>query len=219
LASKFAGRQSLFIDLFAGLGGASQAFVNDPDWTVLQFDNNPDLIPYNPNLIMMDLSNVQHTLRQISILAFAHEFAYHHVVIWASPPCYEFSLAKSAPRMLAHEAGLDFKPDMTLAQATDDLIYGLRKMFAPYRYGSENWVIENVRGASKYFEPIFGKWRQHNGSQFLWGFYPKFDIETDESKASIDKRHSPIRANIRAKIPIEISQNLKDAIENQTRLF
>ena len=29
------------LDLFSGLGGASEAMVNDPKWEVLRIENNP----------------------------------------------------------------------------------------------------------------------------------------------------------------------------------
>ena len=35
----------IFVDLCCGLGGASEAFQQDPDWLVIRIDNNEDLKP------------------------------------------------------------------------------------------------------------------------------------------------------------------------------
>ena len=77
-----------FLDLFSGLGGASEAFVNDFDnWSVLRIDNNPLLggVPYT---IIDDVTKVAKSVR-----------IYHKAkidCIWASPPCRDFSLGYNA---------------------------------------------------------------------------------------------------------------------------
>jgi len=76
-------------------------------------------------------------------------------------------------------------------------------------------IIENVRGAIKYFDEFLGKPRQINDAYVFWGNFPSFVPGKFPSKAEKDKRHSPLRANIRGKIPIEISKSLFDAIESQ----
>ena len=97
---------------------------------------------------------------------------------------------------------------MSFLEATLDII----RIMKP-RY----WVIENVRGSSKFFTEMIGhEPRQILGNaQFLWGNFPLICPPRYKSKAEVDKRHSPLRANIRAKIPIEISEALLASIESQ----
>lgn len=48
-----------FLDLFSGLGGASEAFVEDLDnWTVLRIDNNP-LLGGVPFTVIDDIRNLK----------------------------------------------------------------------------------------------------------------------------------------------------------------
>ena len=44
------------LDLFSGLGGASEAFVDCPGWNVLRVENNP-LLSGVPNTVIMDINN------------------------------------------------------------------------------------------------------------------------------------------------------------------
>ena len=46
----------VFIDLFSGLGGASAAFDGDRFWHTIKIDNNPELVPLNRGLKLMDLA-------------------------------------------------------------------------------------------------------------------------------------------------------------------
>jgi hypothetical protein len=189
----------LMIDLFSGLGGASEAFVRDPNYSVLRYDNNPEFENIECTTIC-DLNNYEIKCR--------HDID----LIWASPPCLTFSNAFNAPRSIAQRAGLDYEPDMTLVKKSLEIIEDLNPKY---------FVIENVSGASKDFEKLLGKPRQIIGCFFLWGNFPLIHVDRDfeHLKADHDKRHSEIRSNIRAKIPYEISNNLKIAIDNQTNIF
>ena len=89
-----------FLDLFSGLGGASEAFVHDLDnWTVLRIDNNPLLggVPYT---VIDDITQipVKH-----------YDSAWKIDCIWASPPCTDFSGGFNSPKSKAARSpeGLD----------------------------------------------------------------------------------------------------------------
>ena len=48
----------LMLDLFSGLGGASEAMYQSDEWSVLRYDNNPDL-GYVPATTICDLKEFQ----------------------------------------------------------------------------------------------------------------------------------------------------------------
>jgi len=189
----------LMLDLFSGLGGASQAFLNDYEWAVLRYDNNAQL-EHVASTTLCDL------------LTYKIECRHQIDLIWASPPCLEFSQAFAAPRSKARREGIEFEPDLKLVTRAMEIIEELKPT---------HWVIENVVGAIADFEPLLGAPRQIIGPFVLWGNFPYIHMPKDfnHSKADIDERWSDIRSNIRAKIPWEISQNLKDAIKNQKTII
>jgi len=81
-----------FLDLFSGLGGASEAFVQDLDhWTVLRIDNNP-LLGGVPFTIIDDIRNIKPN--------YGVYLDAKIECIWASPPCREFSNGYSSPKSI-----------------------------------------------------------------------------------------------------------------------
>jgi len=73
--------QYKMLDLFSGLGGASQAMEEDPKWDVITVDNqerfNPDICEDVLNLTPEDFRNLP-----------------RFDLIWASPPCTQFTVAQ-----------------------------------------------------------------------------------------------------------------------------
>lgn len=194
------------LDLFSGLGGASQAFV-DAGWEVLRIENNP-LLGEVPHTKLMCIFELRDWLEN---MIFRYPENFQDIdLIWASPPCDEFSLAYNATHAnwLRENPGEPYQPDMQPLDATMDIIRMLKPRF---------WVVENVRGASSFFTDFIGsKPRQILGNaQFLWGNFPLICPKEYPSKAEVDERHNPLRANIRAKIPLEISEALLVAITTQ----
>jgi len=129
-------------------------------------------------------------------------------VILFSPPCLEFSLAFTAPRAihLRERPNIPYEPSMDILECGLDIIRLLKPKY---------WIVENVRGASPFFSQLMGKPRQINEAYFFWGNFPSFVPEAFPSKAEKDERRDPMRANIRAKVPIEISEALLKAIQSQ----
>ena len=82
------------------------------------------------------------------------------------------------------------------------------------------WVIENTRSGSKFIKKILGNYRQVLGPFYLWGNYILFDAKVDAAhKANNDVWSTdPLRSNKKAKVPLEISRALKDALDNQSIL-
>lgn len=193
-----------FLDLFSGLGGASEAFIQDNDnWTVLRIDNNP-LLASVPNTVMDDVKSLARRI---------HGSQHTIDVVWASPPCREFSTAYNAPRSVAARGGIPYEPDMSLLHAAIDIIKTVKPRY---------WIIENVVGSIRYFAEELGEPRQIIGPYVLWGNFPTFAVDESklESKKSKDKHSAnPLRSNYKAKVDFEISQALKEAVENQKSIF
>lgn len=192
------------VDLFSGLGGASEAMVLDPKWNVLRIENNP-ILRNVPFTYMADVKNVQHNVKSNWLVPKLD-------LIWASPPCREFSLAYGAPAPTAAREGIEFVPDCSLLEAAIDIIETVKPKY---------WVIENVVGAIKHFKKYLGEPRQIVGPYVLWGNFPLLPPGLEVStKASKDvNNRNPLRSNLKAKVDFNLSQALKVAIENQKSIF
>ena len=203
------GSMKVFIDLFSGLGGASAAFDLAPDWVVIKYDNNPELVEHNRGLEILDLNDVPtaiHSIRlRVSELMEAKMTGLQKLVIWASPPCNEFSYAN---------ATRPDEPSLDLVNAAREII----EYFDP-----DFWLVENVQGARPYFNEIFGRPpTQEIGPVILWGHFPLIPIRTrDEWKhrKMESKGTRLLRPNMRAIIPLPISEGLLDTIAHQQTLF
>ena len=201
-----------FLDLFSGLGGASEAFAQDlGNWTVLRIDNNP-LLGGIPMTVIDDIKLLANDLNPGGMYPRTLEKI---DVIWASPPCREFSNAYSSPKSIhVREHGLDsYQPDMSLLTTALDIIETVKPKY---------WIIENVVGSIRYFRDLLGEPRQIIGPYVLWGNFPYLDVDDNQlvSKSKKDVHSSnPLRSNYKAKVDFSISASLKDAIENQKSLF
>jgi len=198
-----------FLDLFSGLGGASEAFIQDTNnWTVLRIDNNP-LLSGVPNTMMQDIEVLANNI-------FGPQNIKKKIdVIWASPPCRDFSGGYNSPKSIAiREIGIDnYEPDMSLLIATLKIIEIVKPKY---------FIIENVAGSIRYFEEFLGAPRQIIGPYVLWGNFPYVAADESklESKKSKDKHSAnPLRSNYKAKVDFEISRALKEAIENQKSII
>lgn len=192
-------------DLCSGLGGASQAFVLSPNWTVERLENNPDL------------ASIPHTRpADVTLRPTLLQQPYY---IHASPPCYEFSLAFNAPRGKASREGNldDYSPDLSIVQACMDIIKDHQPIY---------WSLENVVGSIRYLEPLLGPPRIIIGPWVFWGNFPLPSFNNDELSAMLEehkktdvwKIDDPLRANHRAKMPLLLSRKLMEAIDYQTTL-
>lgn len=196
------------LDLCSGLGGFSEAFVL-AGHEVIRIENNPLLVNVDNTHIMciFELRTfIEDNIKQIRI---SNAATLKNVeVILFSPPCLEFSLAFNAPRAihLRERPNIPYEPSMDILDCGLDIIRLLQPKY---------WIVENVRGASPFFSQLMGKPRQINEAYFFWGNFPSFVPEDFPSKAEKDERRGPMRANIRAKVPIEISEALLDAINSQ----
>lgn len=121
-------------------------------------------------------------------------------LVWISIPCTEFS-RESMPWCRTGE-----KPDLALYHSAMRIVREIPDTI---------WVLENVRGAIRYF----GKPKQIIGPFCLWGNFPPI-ISKCKMKRKIDAKGSGAkRAAERAKIPYPISESLAIIIESQLKLF
>lgn len=196
------------VDLFSGLGGASEAMIQDNTWNVLRIENNP-LLSAVPATVIDDVKSIRDNVTS-NWLVPKIDF------IWASPPCREFSSGYSSPKSIAVRAGVsleDYNPDMTLLEAAIDIIERVQPKY---------WCIENVVGAIRYFKPILGEPRQIIGPYVLWGNFPMITVnESDIIPKSLKDSNSrdPLRSNKKAKVDFAISSAFKEAIESQKSIF
>ena len=186
------------LDLFSGLGGASEAMVK-AGWTVHRLENN---------LLLSDVANTK--ICDVMTWPFQDIPKGYYDLIWASPPCVAFSDGYSSPKSIAKREGVEYKPDMSLVAKAKEIIDYLEPQY---------WVIENVRGAQPFFQEMLGKRSMVTGSIYLWGNFPALNLgRWKMGKKEDDWSTNPLRANIRAKIPYEISNALKLAVEQQATL-
>lgn len=188
------------IDLFSGLGGFSEAFVMSGKYEVERYDNNTWLAEV-PHTHMCDLEK------------YAIGTAEKPFLLLGSPPCLEFSNAYDAPKIRAKRLGLDYEPSVKLVEIFKEHVDRLQPKY---------WMMENVIGSIEWITPILGEPVQIIGPFVFWGNVPLLDLTMEDrkqirgAKKKQDKRHSPIRSNHRAKIPLEISTAILRAIESPT---
>jgi len=193
------------VDLFSGYGGASEAFVEAGD-LVRRYEIDYSVCEIVPHSVQADLSGFDpgtHIRR-----TFDHRCANPVDLVWASPPCREFSRAYSAPQAEAERAGIEYTPTDGLA-LVEAAIRIIKKLEPKY------WVIENVAGARKWLEPILGMPKQVIGPYCLWGNFPQIvipgctEFQPKCMKAGGHDRHSVQKRSV---IPIEISRGLREAM-------
>jgi len=138
------------LDLFSGMGGASQSFVQ-LNHKVIRMD----ICPGEPVDILADI-------RFLPIKKSYFD------LIWASPPCTEFTRSalpwfRNAPT-----------PSMELVCAAKKIIDDFNPKF---------WVIENVKGSIPFISKILGAPTWISLPYVLWGnFPPLFDLHFSRSK-------------------------------------
>lgn len=174
-------------------------------WHVIRIENNP-MLEWVPETRLLDILDWKEWVDDLLIEFGKPEF------IWCSPPCREFSRAYSAPQSVAERAGIDYQPDMSLVFACQDIIDRVRPRF---------WIVENVYGAIKWFNPHFGPHLQKVQSFMLWGRCPAIMVPSDWSHSKADGdtwSDDPLRPNRRAYVPLVLSQAVVEAVTHQSTI-
>jgi len=197
----------VFIDLFCGLGGASSAFTGT-DWRVIRIDNNRELLDHVPGMWLLDMMDPMNVLTVIR--THLYDVEVDRLVVWASPPCTDFSLQNPC----RGEDGWD----LSLLQNSIWLIEELKVHF-----NLTDYFIENVRGAVKPFSDQLGDYRQRIGPFFLWGSFVPIaclDADTHRHTKPFNSTNSKtkLRSNIHAKIPYALSESVRESLDRQLSL-
>lgn len=204
----------VMIDLFCGLGGASQGFV-DTEWKIIRIDNDESLKDIHRNIWIIDMNDWITVYETIS--AHLYEPNVKEIFLMAGPPCTEFSM---------HNPNRPENPDTTLLENTLNLIQALHEYCIVYGIRF-NWIIENVKGAIQIFNTKIGhKYKQCVGPFFFWGEFPWDIALTDpglrKHKKPFNKTNSRVhklrRGQIHAKIPYELSRSIRLTLDCQTSL-
>ena len=198
------------LDLFAGLGGFSQAFEDADDWTVTTVDLEEE---FDPDI-------------QADVLELRPSDLPDADVVLASPPCTAFSMAASGSHIdpdgrPVSEWGAE---SLTLTHHTVGLIQGLDPSW---------YFVENPRGGMRQVlgEPDRHIWLCQYGHHAakptdLWGrIPPSFEARTCHN-GNADCHHEPAPRGSsggiqgmgtsaeRAKLPYGLSASILEAVEN-----
>jgi hypothetical protein len=194
------------LSLCSGLGGQCEAFVQHPLYTVVRIENNP-ILADTPHTRLLDIHGWLDWLPDL-----ISQFGRPYLVI-AAPPCRDFSRAFSAPGPTAQREGLVFRPDMRLLESCLDIIEFCNPKF---------WILENVMGAKNHFSVYVGQPKQIVGPFVFWGAFPPLIMSKDWTHSKYDGDSwstDPLRANKRAKWPLEVSDALLSAVHWQSQLL
>lgn len=201
------------LDLFSGLGGASEAFLQH-GWEVKRIENNPELALV-PNTEIMDVQQFEDMMRTILNVGLN---PISPTLIWASPPCTDFSNGYSSPKSIHIRNKRDgIVDDEYNPQEAIELVMCAKRIIDMLQ--PKYWIIENVRGATRYLNPILGEPKMVIDSIVLWGEFPTWSMEPGYKHKKDDAwSTTPLRANIRAKIPYAVSDACRQSIEHTKTL-
>lgn len=121
-------------------------------------------------------------------------------MVWASPTCTEFA-RESMPWSRTGQ-----QPSLDLVLACKRIISTIQPRY---------WAVENVRGAIRHFEPVFGPYSHHFGPFYLWSNLPPLDVPVRPFK----ERLAGYQKAERAKVPYAVSRAVALAVEAQRHLW
>ena len=193
-----------WVDLCSGYGGATEAPYQAGD-DVQRYEIERSVAMISKATTQADIRNPVYRWLQDSE---------DIDLVWISVPCREFSTAYNAPASVAARAGKEFIPDLSILKRGLAIIDQLKPRY---------YVIECVRGAGPWFEPIVGKPLQILGAYHLWGRFPTIALTKRAIKAFPKKdglaggndRHSVQKRSV---IPISLSWALREAVLSQQTL-
>jgi len=202
----------VMLDLFSGLGGASRAMKNDKNWEVITVDIEQK---FNPTICadILDLTPDDFKLYG------------HFDLIWASPPCTYFSIARQPPSWQV-DTGI---PIPVHKECSDAVRVVFHTLWLINKLNPAWWFLENPQGYLHFIigEPtatidycMYGaKWKKPTD---LWGRHPpsfRYKRCNHGSHGKMghtvngltDLERNPAK---RAEVPYNLSLAIKESIEN-----
>tara|TARA_R100001086_G_C11801919_1_gene249082 strand:- start:156 stop:782 length:627 start_codon:yes stop_codon:yes gene_type:complete len=200
--------QKMIVDLGAGLGGATEAFIDDPNWIVMRFDIAPQVAHIDHMYWGDYVHSTTYVIDRIQEKMHSHEILPKNLYIWASPECKEWSDGYNSKKSMQRRIGIEFEPDLSQLTAIRHIVEVLKP---------KAWIVENVQGGMEFINPVLGPPATMRKPFFFWGEFPLFRIPKIETNKT-DLGPSEMRYWERSKIPILISESMKKAFDNQTTL-
>jgi len=197
------------LDLFAGLGGFSQAFEASDRW----------------NVTTVDIEERFETDIQADVLDLRPGDLPDADVILASPPCTFFSTAGN------HDSWDGERPTSAGARESIALVYHTLGLI--HAINPDYWLLENPRGRLRWFlgKPTGTVTYCQYGTEYmkptdLWGRHPPglsykscsagadCHVSNTENDGTEAIQSMPPGVDERAKVPAELSQSIREAIES-----
>lgn len=199
------------IDLFAGLGGFSQAFEDADGWEVTTVDVEER---FDPDV-------------QIDVMELGSRGTDPDVVL-ASPPCVDFSVACITDKWDYDEYRRPFHLPKK-AQVADSIALVFRTLWLVNEWNPDYWFLENPQGMLNVWlnDPVARVDYCAYGSEYkkptqLWGHHPPMDYRTCPGSRCDHRRvdgdlPDTLRDDDsaeRAKVPRQLSQAILEAVED-----
>ena len=207
----------LMIDLFSGLGGASQAMEEDENWRVITIDNQEK---FNPDICkdILDVEPQDITTKKPDL-------------VWSSPPCDRFTVA-SIGKYWDKQDNIYLPKNEEVIERIE-LVY--HSLYLIEKLEPDYWFLENPRAMLRKVlgEPKgtitlcqFGEDRMKPTD--LWGSHPE-GFEYRSCSNGADCHESAPRGSRtgtqgvkssaeRAKMPYELSKYIKKQIEGEVNV-
>jgi len=200
------------LDLFCGLGGFSQAFVESDRWDVTTVDINPEFEPD----ICADVMELRPS-----------DFETEFDVVVASPPCQYLSTAGNHDKW-DYDAKEPTHPDSRDAVALFEHTLGLIRGLTP-----EYWYVENPRRSRiRWFIGEPDEWvaycqygESYQKQTGLWGEFADMTFKRCSGRGACHNANGaddgyttiqsmPSSGAERAKVPYELSESIRTAVED-----
>lgn len=203
------------VDLFAGLGGFSQAFEESEGWEVTTVDREAR---FNPD-VQCDVMELDPSGPDPDI-------------VLASPPCVDFSVACITDKWDYDEYRRPFHLPKK-AQVAESIALVFRALWLVNEWNPDYWFLENPQGMLNVWlnDPVARVDYCAYGSDFkkptqLWGHHPPMDYRTCPGskcghnsfhESNVNDDHGTLRDDDsaeRAKVPYQLSRAILEAVED-----
>ena len=126
---------NVVLDLFSGTGSATKAFAEDTSWEAFRVEKDPEVVEEYGAELQSDILKVEPTdLPEAD-------------VVWASPPCTDFSIACCYQKWTQNKL-----PKSKSVSASVRLVY--RTLWLIQEIEPDYWFLENPRGMMRRIMPF-----------------------------------------------------------------